>query len=88
MKEIRMKHELNWRKKIPVFAETLYHVAAKKTGYLHNVNVEITLTPIRDGEEPSGWGNIEEEIQQAWKLAMHCWELGKNDFAYSLKKII
>ncbi|MDD2627812.1 MAG: hypothetical protein PHD20_02880 [Clostridia bacterium] len=89
MKNIEIKNPTqNWRDYVPFGAELLFHVEASTTGYLHDVSVILTLSPIFAGEIATGWENIDSAILAAEQHMVDCWEMAQNDFAYSFKQII
>ena len=89
MKNIEIKNPTqNWRDYVPFGAELLFHVEASTIGYLHDVSVIITLSPIRNGEIATGWKSIDVALAEAEQHMVNCWEMANNDFAYSFKKIV
>jgi hypothetical protein len=86
MKQIELS-SVNWRDFIPAGAEDLYHVMAVKTGYLHDVDSMVILTPIRNGEEPRGWSRIDREVAAVEAEVVACWEMAQRDWAYSFKPL-
>ena len=78
----------NWRDYIPYGAEDFSHVDVYCSGYLHDVSVVLVLSPVIDGEEPTGWDTIDARIEEEYKHMADCWEMANRDYAYSFKKII
>ena len=66
---------------VPFNAENLYHIKCKIYGFTHNVGSEIILTPIKYGEEPTGWNNLKQEFNQMFKDIQDRWQWN-DDFGY------
>ena len=86
-KVIVMRDNLRWEEFIPFHARDLYHIEAYKTGYLHDVDVEIKLTLVDGDETPRGWDTIDQQLNTARKDMVACWELANRDYGYSHKKL-
>jgi len=66
------------RANMPFTAETCYHVVVTHSGYLHDVGMEIILTPIKNGEEPTGWNTFNSDFIKEVKEIKELWKLNDN----------
>lgn len=72
---------------LPWGAENIYHVQVVVTGYLHDPGYNVVITPIRNGEEPTGWDTLEQDIARAAQRMCDNWAIAKADYAYSFRKL-
>ena len=66
---------------IPFNAENLYHIKFNIYGFTHDVGIEIVLIPIKYGEEPTGWNDLEQNFNKTIKDIQDRWEWNE-DFGY------
>jgi hypothetical protein len=66
---------------VPYGAEYVYHIHVAKYGYVHNTGTEVTLTPIKNGEEPSGWNTLVKDFKRAAKEVYSMWVIN-DEFGY------
>lgn len=65
----------------PVFAEDNYNVSVCKYGYLHDVGVEVVLSPIKNGATATGWDNFEQNYNNCINDIRECWRIN-NEYGY------
>lgn len=62
------------RSLMPFGAELLYHVTVGVYGFVHDTGTVITLTPIRNGEEPTGWETFDRDLTEAVDRVKTMWK--------------
>jgi len=86
MKKLAFRSLNDLKQYAPINCEDTHHVDIKKFGYLHDVGYDIILTPISNGEEPTGWDDLETHVEEIDLWIDDCWELCEHDFAYAFQK--
>lgn len=59
---------------LPFNAENIYHIRVDRYGYLHDVGIEVVLTPI-NGERPTGWESLESDFNKEVETVAEIWRI-------------